>query len=386
MIVIKAILALLLLLLGISVAFWMSRRWSQASSGRRPMQRHWITRLICGALGSAIVVAMTAFTIMDARRPYAEPATMDLRMPTLPPPELPARDGDLKKGRFLLHALIVSWHEGSMIPVRGETYDVRWPRDQGKVFSSTYRPGSTTVNYEMSLSSIQRYTNRGPRLDFSGSRTVHVRSSTFSSGSAGGTTFPDVHEIRDLGRKSNLFSVLGTSPDSGALLMDLTPVQEEDPLKPGSFGDFTKVRGYGLWSKEIEQSIGWTHDGESGSPAEALIRGLQWSLLALLAAAILLAQLFTSRLLGFVKIAACLLLYVGALDRLALRINESHLKDASAPVEQRLVACSQLTSTTFFRGTALRDLDATATDPSAPYPLRDWANQIVERKGKFHFP
>jgi hypothetical protein len=244
------------------------------------------------------------------------------------------------------------------------------------------------VKYEVSLFHIQRNRrDHGPSLDFMGSSSVHVEGPTFSSGSGSGTDFPDVHEIRDLGRKSALFSVVGNSSDAGALLMDLTPVREEDPLKQGLLGEFLDLRGAGRWTKEIEQAIGSSgHWKDYGSPAEALLQGLQVNLFVLLAAAILLAQLASRRSLGFVKAAACLLLYVGALDRLALRIHESRLKDAAAPVEQRLVACAHLPATTFFRKTALRDLEATAADPSTPYALRDLANRIAERTRKFHFP
>ena len=103
-------------------------------------------------------------------------------------------------------------------------------------------------------------------------------------------------------------------------------------------------------------------------------------MLPALAAALLLAQLFRRRFLGFVQVTAGIILYFGALDRIALHLNENQTQNPAAPLEARMNACTQLPSTVYFRKTALADLRALAADGTAPKPLRARASQLIGRE------
>jgi len=130
------VMALALLSASIAAAFAMSRRWGWSSPGRKPHARHWITRTICAVIGLGIAIAITVGTIRDARRPYADAPQVRFRLPTLPPPESPKELVPLKKGRFLVYVALANKLEGSLFPVHGETFEVRWPEDCGRKFGS----------------------------------------------------------------------------------------------------------------------------------------------------------------------------------------------------------------------------------------------------------
>jgi len=372
-------LALFLLLASLAAAFGMSRRWGWCSTFRRPRPRHWVTRLICGALGAASIVLVAVGTIHDARGFSGDPERFKLLVPTLPPPEAPSDRGELRKGRFLLHAVLFYWKGGSMVPLHCETSEVQWPRDRDRVFQSAIQSGATSVAYSIKLSRFHR--NQETPDWTEGIYKVEARGFSSSSGSGGGTDFPIVQPVSHLGEGRSMFNVVRPLSDAGAILFDLTPVREEDVLKWGSLDDFLALRGSTTWRSKLNREIFW-EDGRrvQGSPAAALILNLGGISVLLLGTAIILSHLFRRRSLGFVKVAACLILYVGALDRLALRIHESRVRDESAPVERRLGACAQLPATMFFRDTAQRDLEAVAADPSAPRPLKDLAARLAERE------
>lgn len=380
--------AILILLLASAAVFGMSRRWGWASPGRRPRSRHWITRLICGALGGGLVVAIAVCTIAETRRVYAEPVPMEFRIPTLPPPEIRNDHKPLQKGRFLLHVVIVSWFEGAMMPLEGLSYDLHWPQDADRSFNSTFQSGGVKVNWELSLSEIRSYRYKDESmLDVNGSWNLRAKGPNFSSATSGGLHFPALDRIYSSRDQVSFFSLARWGDGSVAILLDLTPVREEDPLKGGTFEDLLAIRGNEVWTNQASAGLSEFPRGSgSAAPAQELILVLQGNLLILLAAAILLAQLFQRRSLGFVKTAACLLLFVGALDRVVLRVHESRLREGGAPVEQRLVACGHLPSTAFFRKTALRDLEVTASDQASPPALRALARQLAEREKRTNLP
>ena len=285
-----------------------------------------------------------------------------------------------------------------MTPLEGRSYDLHWPQDADRSFQSSFNSGGVTIDWQLSLSEIRSSKYKDDAmLDVEGFRNLRASGPTFSSSSSGGLHFPELSLITSARDQVAFFSVARSGGGRGAILMDLTPVRDEDPLRTGTFDELLAVRGSDNTSccneaaatrisKLAYNSLDDPSRARSGSPAEALIEELQGNLLILLAAAVLLAQLFQRRSLGFVKAAACLLLYVGALDRVVLRIHESRLGQAGAPAQQRLVACGHLPSTAFFRKTALGDLEATASDPSAPPSLRDLARRLAEREKRNHFP
>lgn len=381
--------AFLVLLGVVTAATFMSRRWSFSSAGRRPGRRHWITRTVCGVLGASIVVALAAITFRDACRAYVEPAPTAFKVPTLPPPGVKNDYKPLQAGRFLLHVAVVSGTGGAQVPLYGKTYELQWPRDAGRSFHSSLESGGVKFNWQLEISELRRYQYKSEeRLEVQGSRNLRARAPDFMSSGSGGLHFPEAVGIGRNTEAAAFFSIARPASDARLVfLLDLTPVRDEDPLRPGALDDVLAIRGTGRWAAEMAVALSGTRRrADTGSPAGALVWRLQANLLVLLAAAILFAQLFRRRSLGFVKAAACLLLFVGALDRGVLRIHQSRLKDEGRPLQQRFVAGSLLPSTSFFRKTALRDLDETAADEGAPEPLRDLARRLAETERKYHFP
>jgi hypothetical protein len=382
-----ALSALLMLLLASAAAFGMNRRWGWSSPVRQTHARHRITRIICGVLGLGLVVAITISTILDIRRVYEAPTPLSLRRPALAPPVRPSGEGAFEGGRFLLHMVLVTATEGSMQPLAGETFDVNWPRDRNRPFHTTLRHGAGTVHCEVSLTQIERpmrETTEYPKTYCSYS--VSSEGMSYSCHAGGSTFFPKALQF-SRGGDAGFFSMARTADETEFVLLDLTALREDDPLKAAGFADFVSFRNPEYWKDEIHVSTRTLNAPDQfGSPALGLIEGLRGNVIILLAAAILLGQVFRRPSLGFAKVAACLLLFVGGLDRLTLRVHESRLRDGTAPLERRLSACAHVPTTTFFPKTALRDLEAVASDPAAPEALQKLARQLAERERRIHFP
>ncbi|HUR38197.1 MAG TPA: hypothetical protein VM222_01835, partial [Planctomycetota bacterium] len=154
-----------------------------------------------------------------------------------------------------------------------------------------------------------------------------------------------------------------------------------DPLRSASLEEWIALRGESSWKDEDQRGrFGAGVEKSSGGPAAVLARTLGINVLPALAAAVLMAQLFRRRFLGFVQATACIILYLGALDRIALHLNESQTRNPSAPLGARMSACTQLRTTVYFRETALADLRALAADATAPKPLRARAAQLIARE------
>jgi len=114
-------------------------------------------------------------------------------------------------------------------------------------------------------------------------------------------------------------------------------------------------------------------DEHAPAPGLALAGHIGISALLLMLAALLLTQLFARRSLAFVGVLAAVVLYVAALDRLALGTHLSHLRDPGEPVRARITACCHASDTFFYRKTALARVRAVADDPQTPLALRDVA-------------
>jgi hypothetical protein len=368
---------LFLIAVALGLAVFFTRGWSGGSPGRRPGRRHWITRVICGTVGGAILLAFLVITLRDVRATSKSARPITLRVPTLPPPEAPKQRGEVKAGRFLLQMVVTRAGEFPGRPIASESYEVLWPRDQDRTFELYLKEGLGQLKLTETLRGIMWGMKN--KLEFSGSTTFQANSPTSSHSQSGGSSFPYVMSVDGGGHERSLFSLVKVVDEDLLVLCDLTWVRGEDPLRPGSLEDWIALRGRESWEDDRERGrVRHSQGQEFGSPVEALVRQLGVNFLPALAAALLLAQLFRRRSLGFVQVTAGIILFLGALDRVALHLNESQARNPSAPLEARMRACSQLRTTVYFRKSALEDLRALAGDATAPKPLQAQAARLIE--------
>jgi hypothetical protein len=267
--------------------------------------------------------------------------------------------------------------------VHVEEIDIRWPRDKGRHLQRAFDVGDYSCTIR--LQPTRFFARRSDKEDRARLKPQGSINFTYRNGMGSGSVGRVFHEteadhltsLRHLGPSPNPLSVTPGGPPGNRLhaVYFLTGADEADPLKSIPYAAFADNRPVEL-AKIIREATRHTSDHRSfrdhDIPARcfALTEQIGLSGLLLFAAAILLTQLFRRRALAFAGVLAAVVLYVAALERVALGVHVSKLSDPKATLASRLTA-SEMAPQTFFHAerayTALLDV---AKDASAPRPLR----------------
>src|SRR4051812_36487542 len=242
---------LFLIAVAVGLAVFFMRGWNGGSPGRRPDRRHWITRVICGTVGGAILLAFLVITLRDVRATSKSARPITLRVPTLPPPEAPKQRGEVKAGRFLLQMVVTQAGEFPGHPIASESYEVLWPRDQDRTFELFLKEGLGQLKLTQTLNGI--LWGMKNKLEFSGSTTFQSNSPTSSHSQSGGSSFPHVMSVDGGGHEYSLFSLEKVVDEDLLVLCDLTWIREDDPLRPASLEEWIALRGEASWKDDREQ-------------------------------------------------------------------------------------------------------------------------------------
>ncbi len=357
--------------------------------GRTAYPRHIVTRIVCGTLGAAILIAIGIGSWLSANRCYApvSPDGVKISVPTQDPPPLPAaKPGyrtEVAKARLLYHLVIGETAPDGFHPVHAEEIDIRWPRDKGRHLQRVFEVGdySCTIRVQPTRFFARRSDKEAQScLEPQGSVSFTYRHG-MGSGSVG-TGFQAMEadhltSLRHLGPFPNPLSVTPGGPPGNRLhaVYFLTRADEADPLKSIPYAAFADDRPEELAKIIREATRNTSHYRSLGNrdiPARcfALTEQIGLSSLLLFAAAILLAQLFRRRGLAFAGVLAAVVLYVAALERVALGVHVSKLSDSKASLASRLTASEMAPQTFFHAERAYAALLEVAKDASAPRPLR----------------
>jgi hypothetical protein len=392
-----------LILLAFVIAFfalaWRTRRWASAPA-RGPQPRHLVTRIVCGTLGAAILVAVAVGTWTAARQNYAEPAAggVVIRVPTQEPPALrapkPGYREEADDARFLFHLVVGEPAPDGFTPVHVEEFDVRWPRDKDRQFQRSFETGPYRCLLRLRVPMVfvaQNTAQEASRLQPHG--TVGF---SYVTGRGSGSSSSGFYELEaghlnvlqplDSGPNPLSITAGGAGPDNLHAVYFMTRVAPDDPLKVVPFAEFAGRRPADLAKIRRESANRTLRHGPAKNASLpacglALAGHIGVSSLLLLAAAVLLTQLFARRSLAFAGVLAGVVLYVAALDRMALGVHLSRLADPAASLPSRLVACRLAPGTFFHRETALRELLTVSRNASAPEALRTTASSIAAEWG-----
>ena len=389
------LLAALVLAAGVAaVVITISRR--VRPFGRRPHPRHIVVRIVCGALGLLVLGAVGISTWLDCRRWYAAEAaapTLQIRVPADEPPPLPVKPGGsgvvhLRQGRLLLHVVAADVARGTLRPVQAAFHEVLW--EQGKLprVEGEFEAGEATVSYTLTISGTASVADRpevSPRLEIHGTHIIRsqIAGAVFHADS--GVLDGDAEVLGALERrhygpsKQPLSIVLSPEPDV-RLLAFFALAAPDDPLADAPLAPFLERREpdvVGALGSDTRHDVLLDRRRLYGYHVPARGFGLAGhiglSSLLVLAAVVLLAQVFRRRSLAFAGLLAAAIVYVAILDRAVLGHHLAHLNDPAAPTPARLVACAQATDTYFFRRTALDKLRWVGRDRKAPPRLRSLA-------------
>jgi hypothetical protein len=276
-------------------------------------------------------------------------------------------------------------------PVHVEQFDFRWPAESEMARGFHFRG----MEYQYSLTIhrvwLERDADEGPRVRVSGSQSTSWRGSF----GARADVSASMNAVADTGteRMSNGFldgqarpfemplSVTPATPPRCYVMLLISRVSPDDPLPMVPVGQFIDAN-----RKRIVQ------DGIFGQPNTVVMNDL-WrapaggvrlgaylmgiTMLLLVAAAALLAQVFRRRDLAMVGLLLGVVLYIAAFDRALLSYDLSQIADRSGALQSRLVACSRIGSTFFYRHTALERLAAVeSAEPNMPPLLLDSVNGV----------
>jgi hypothetical protein len=160
------------------------------------------------------------------------------------------------------------------------------------------------------------------------------------------------------------------------LLFDLTPLREDTPLRQATVEEVLALRGRELWEANLsKEGTEPRMNRFLGAPGVSFLAHLGPAVLPFIMLAILLTGVFPRSSTGLARSLACLVLFAGLLDGLALRIHTSQLRDVQAKEEERLIACAHMRSTFFFGRSAREALEAVMQDPASPERLKRSARE-----------
>ena len=389
MVAIRLISILLALLVVAGLAWWLVRLGRGGLACRGPRKRHVITRIICGSLGAGILVVLTVGTLVGVSRRYdawAFPA-VTAHVPALPPPKLttaPGSDEVTGSVRLLVQLVVLDTDAGGQVVRVGET-QMRWNPGRTSTAQVALAAGQTDLELTLKVSSVVLHgaSDKGPeiysQLSFHSSSPGQWGSGSTSNYLSG---LYDLDVVSGLGDNVNtsLISLLPPSSDRLRAVAILTVLSDNDPLKEVSVAQLMAMHQGELSRALAEHGGREPYRVQNPMPALGLALAAHVGLasLSLLVAAILLTQLFRRRTYAFAGVLAVVILYAAAMDRGVLGMNVSHLTDASAPSVVRTTACRQTAMSFFYGKTALREIEAVASDRTATAALSQCARHTAE--------
>jgi len=379
-----------LLIVLLLVVFLVSRAGRRGPGiRRRPRKRHVVTRIVCGTLGLAIVIAVGVSTYRDVNAMVAtEAASQTVLVPTLAAPPVPEMPENVNRiavsdARFLVHWIFL---DPGRVPVHVETLDVRYEgRCEPIQRRFTLRGERFLISLIVGEVAWRRSSahSKKPELRASGTTACSIFGPrwTSSRGSANDPLAPCyLQEIRSHGfGPYNPLSVVASTHEPLHIVRIVERVAPDDPLKEVPVETFRSANAEAIASLIRERENHFPRVPvryQQGIPGIAMIGRFGPVCLLLLAAAILFTQLFIWRPIALAGMLAVMVLYVAALDRAVLGASLSRLADTKLPVTSRVLAAQNARMTFFYAETARERYDAVIEDRNEPEALKDALKEL----------
>jgi hypothetical protein len=368
--------------------------------GRR--RRHIVTRSVCATLAAAILasIGFCSWRQAWAVSAYESVGPDSVRVPTKKAAPLtaeikPRHNVQLTEARLLVKVMVIEATSSTGLrAVRTDEFDIAWRAGKTSGAFKYFKLGDSMVNYRFNINSIsvrRRANSAEPGVHGNGSWNMRVNYAhsgghSSSSGSAyinDGVAIAQKFRTGSSYRSNKPLSVISRAAEYENLILcvfvDLADTDDKLTAMPVE-RFIEENRDKILFHADRQGGLGntnrrWRVDPEA-PPAANLIEHTRFSSLLLLAAAILLGQLFLRRGLATAAMLATVVLYVAALDRVALGVHMSYIQDAEAPLGKRLIACQAAADTFFFAKTAANQLREIADDEASPDTLRYRARRM----------
>jgi len=374
----------------LAFAFRASARHARRQATARARRQGPFFGWVCAAGGLALLAVLGYGTLSEIRGDERETSRAEpirLRVPAgfLRETAENARDAESEGSRaaasaqasYLLHILFVDEVVPGkvVLPIAADEHAFTWPEARGETWEVAPRIGGARFAMSVEVTDLVRGEGGFERLRADGQIRYHDFG-TYVSGSHSMTLLagsPSIVTGAVLGRSpGHVFSLRRPARVELRVIAVLHRVDPGEPLEEVTLATYLDRITPGLARDEAQEAM------ESSTPLGG-VRGLAFAghvglgSATLLAAAVLLAQLFRRRSIGFVVTLVAVLLFATAIDRTALDARLDTLGDAAAPVSARISAAKGATETYFFGRTAARGLAETASDSNVPSAVREAA-------------
>jgi len=220
-----ALFLLVLLGAGVMAFFLRGRAGVFLSAARRPRNRHVVLRIIFGALGGAILMAVGIGTWRELRSGYVGdgPGVVRFHLPTKPAPPIPEVPSgrleiELQRARVLVQVWFIGSWSGGLAPLEVLEYDVRLPRDRGKTFTGEFKLKAVRAEYALTPEQVFIGSHITRRPNVRGDFSLRWSALGGGGGARSGGVLP-----RDPGQLWHYDVVAGVIWPDGRVLIDRRP-------------------------------------------------------------------------------------------------------------------------------------------------------------------
>ncbi len=373
----KLLILLIIFAIIIAIALGEFRR------ARRQRKRRLATRLLCGAAGAAVLIAIAVGTSASVRDCYQQKETKEVTL-SVPTKPLPARDGH----RILGYLMILKGEPWDLCPIHAATFDHRVPEEGAGPFTLEHHVDGSTVAVECHVQSIPTRRGFGVTASVKLERRTPWTSSMHATNARSLSPRPALatHD-RVVGGSTSPLSAFPRTQDHMHTFVFLALAAPDDPLRPISWEEFED-------SYMNAGAVGKTGSGSSESQRRStaavagfrLAEHLGIASLLLVLAAILLTQLFQHRSIAMAVMLAVVILFTAFLDHMALNTHLARLNDVEAPAAVRMTACRQAGNTFFYVDRSIAAIEAVAEHEGEPQELRQLARLTAENLRENRIP
>jgi hypothetical protein len=375
---------LLLILVTAAIISWFRLSTTVAVHTSRFSKYNRLARWLCGTTGLLVFAAVglgTMFHLQDVYR--AEASTKVIPAQTKPRVAPLIKNNDDREtpfeGRFLLQLFFLS--NGGRI-LHAETQDLTWPQAMGKKIETKFNINGTEVYYETTLNEAKWRQSDSTIIAFVGGNFLansgfHA-SGTYQCDEDGDIFFSTHYPLQGSFWRKPFSLNLINKPDTIAIFNVIVPIQKDDPL--------TMQPAYRLLNDQMARQqrrnisrvegdnysrLQNAYSNWSTTPRLVfLVERMGMALLVLLIGALLVAQIFRNKAVASAVAIFLAMLYVVALDRIALDRHLQILSDARQPNSMREFACSNAASTFFHHARTEKIYDRLMLDKATQPKLR----------------
>ena len=312
--------------------------------GHRPMTVRWV----CALLALFILASMLHGLRAQTRQTYADAPPGELRVP-VQPVELTAEA--LAAGEFdmLVHLVAGTLQDQTFFPFEIREIRLPWPEGQGESLAVEMRPAGREVQVILRPGEMQDWTRQrnqpGHYMKVSYEHEISQR------GSGAGSRIvrlPSVFQVFHRNRvplpRHPYSLVPGLEADLAAVGV-ITPIAAYDPGRPVSVEDFINEH-----AGEIHATLSRTHSSHRHARAHGLFALIGWTgpqFFLLVVAAILGAQCFRRRGLGFTLCMILLMICLVGMDKYHQSQHQSRAENETLTASEREIA-RQISEVSFF--------------------------------------